>query len=749
MIPHARPRLRARTRSILSVVAATGLALTGAVALATAPGSTSPATAAPIAAAQVETCPPEGQMPPLGNDPTFTDSGIAVFVGGDYTADGNAAESEGLLVVTGDATFARENGGGFDVGSAGVGSGITPPQGDPMLQVGGDVTVTSPNTLRVGLLVGGGLVKAGATVTGTIDANGIAPQQDLTAPVALDPHAGFGGVITTASSQFAGLAANGVVQAAGNRVEFIAVGGEGMQVFDLTTAELDGASEFAFQNLPAEGPILVNVRGASTSFSPTDIRFGADRVDDGAELGNASSRILWNFVDATNVTVGGSSQFIGSILAPAADVDVTASTNGRVYVGGDFRTHGSGNEQHNYPWIGGGPFSCEPEEAEVGGFRAQKVFADDGKALVPDATEFTLRYSYELDGETVNGTLTLLADGTVVDGPLDLPVGLRVDFEEIDLPALEGVEWGTPVISPESLVIAADLVTTVTVTNTATETAPAVDGFSAKKDVTGDGAELVSDSSEFTLVYRYLLGGEPVTGALKLLADGTVVDGPQNLPHGTVVEFVELTPPDVEGITWTGSEISPESLTIGDAVNPLVTVTNTVVPGDLPLGGFSAKKLVEGEAAGAVPAATEFTLAYSYEIDGEPVEGELLLPADGSLVAGPQNLPAGTVVRFEEIDLPAISGLEWLAPELSATEITIAEGQTVALTVTNTAEPGSSNPTPPTETPATDAPATDAPATDGGLASTGVEGLTAAIAAAAVLLVSGAVVLVVRRRRTV
>lgn len=743
MIQHARPRLRARTRSILSIVAATGLALTGAVAIATAPGSAPSATAAPVAAAQVETCPPDGQMPPLGNDPTFTDSGIAVFVGGDYTADANAAESEGLLVVTGDATFARESGGGFDVGSAGVGSGITPPQGDPMLQVGGDVTVTAPNTLRVGLLVGGGLVKAGATVTGTIDANGIAPQQNLTAPVALDPHAGFGDVITAASSQFAGLAANGIAQTAGNRVEFIATGGEGMQVFDLTTAQLDGANEFVFQNVPAKGPILVNVTGASTSFSPTDIRFGADRVDDGAQLGNASSRILWNFVDATNVTIGGSSQFIGSILAPAADVDVTASTNGRVYVGGDFRTHGSGNEQHNYPWVGGGPLGCVTESAEVGGFRAQKTFADDGKALVPDATEFTLRYSYELDGETVTGTLTLLADGTVVDGPHDLPAGLRVDFEEIDLPELAGVEWGKPVLSHESIVIAADLVSTITVTNTATETAPAVGGFGAKKLIDGGGAELVPDSSEFTLVYRYQLDGEAVSGALKLLADGTPVDGPQNLPHGTVVEFVELTPPDLEGLTWTGSEISPRSLTIGDAVNPLVTVTNTAEEGDLPLGGFSARKLIVGEAAGAVPAGTEFALAYWYEVDGEPIEGELRLPADGSLVAGPQNVPAGTVVSFEEVDLPTITGVEWLAPELSATEVTIAEGQTVELTVTNTAEPGST-PTPPTETPGT-----EAPAPGGGLASTGVEGLTAAIAAAAVLLVAGAVLLLVRRRRTV
>lgn len=65
-------------------------------------------------------------MPGLGHNPTFTDGGVALFAGGDYTAEGGSAEAEGLLVVGGNATFAK-SGGVFNVGRAGMGSGIIPP----------------------------------------------------------------------------------------------------------------------------------------------------------------------------------------------------------------------------------------------------------------------------------------------------------------------------------------------------------------------------------------------------------------------------------------------------------------------------------------------------------------------------------------------------------------------------------------------------------------------------------------------
>ncbi|MET4224579.1 hypothetical protein [Oerskovia enterophila] len=87
------PRVRRRAASPLqrTVAAATSalLALTGAVALGAGP------LAAP-AAAQLPMCPAPGEMPGIGNTPAFTDSNIAVYAGGNYSATGTAAESEGL-----------------------------------------------------------------------------------------------------------------------------------------------------------------------------------------------------------------------------------------------------------------------------------------------------------------------------------------------------------------------------------------------------------------------------------------------------------------------------------------------------------------------------------------------------------------------------------------------------------------------------------------------------------------------------
>lgn len=588
MVLPARAPRRARTRfrAAASAVAATALALAG-LAVA-APASAAPA-AAPAAAAQVDSCPPDGQMPPIGNESTFLDSGIAVYVGGDYLAGGNAAESEGLLVVRGDATFDRQNGGGFDVGTAGVGSGITPAEGEPMLQVGGELVVTAPNTLRVGHLVGGGAVKVGGTATGTIDAAGKPVDTGLGVAAALDPYADFGDVITDFSAEWGALPANGTTELAWGTLTFTGGTGTGAQVFEVGVDELDGVSQFAFDGTPAGSPIIVNVVGSKVAFGMNYASIDGVRVDDlqAADFGNAASRILWNFVDATSVDVTGTGQFLGSILAPHADATATASTNGRVYVGGDFTTEGTGNEQHNYPWIGAGPLTCIPTtEVEVGGFDAAKALAGDGAALVPDDTEFTLAYEIAVDGQQPStGTLVLRADGTVVEGPDDLPVGAVVTLSETALPEIDGVTWGEPRISPNEFTIQAQHTVAVTVTNTANAVEGPVGGFGAQKRVTGPGAALVPADTEFTLAYSYELGDEPVTGSLVLRADGTVVAGPQNLPAGTTVSFTEIELPEVDGVVWGEPELSVAELVVEADANPVVILTNTanttpVVPVD-------------------------------------------------------------------------------------------------------------------------------------------------------------------------
>lgn len=625
---HPRAARPPRLRSLTSLLAITGLALMGAVAITGA----APAERA-YAAEPLPICPPDGEAPPIGPLPTYTDSNVAVYSGGDFLATSSAAESEGLLLVRGNATFDKTSGGVFNVGAVGAGSGIVPAGGQTMLAVGGDLVVGPTTSLHVGAnITGGGAVKVGGTSTGTVDANGAGIETGLGQTAAMDPNADFQAVITDTSAEIAGYPVTGTGLVAGNQVQFVGTPGDDPQVFTLDAGAISAITEVNFTALPADVPIVVNITGTDdVAFSPNYFAIDGVRVDDltSTGFGNAASRILWNFTDATSLLIGGTSQFMGSILAPNADADITASTNGRVHIGGDLTTRGAGNELHNYPWTGGGSLGCQ----QVGGFSAAKDVTGPAAGEVPADTEFTLEYSYELGGATITGELTLLADGTVVDGPQDLPVGTVVDFEEIDLPVIPGIEWDTPTISPERV-------------------------------------------------------------------------------------------------------------TVADDENTLVTVTNRTGSGLLANGGFSVAKAVEGDAAEEVPAGTEFTVEYRYELEGTVVTATLAVLADGTVSQGPQDLPVGTVVAFTEVDLPELDGVEWGEPSFSPDTVTIAGDEDALVTVTNTA----GVPTGPGPGPGPDGGGDDGD-DDGGLAETGVAGLTATIAAAAALLAAGVVLLVARRRR--
>ncbi|SEE46425.1 choice-of-anchor A family protein [Jiangella alba] len=716
------------------------------------------------------TCPPVGGMPPIGNVLTYTDASPAVFVGGDYLATGSAAESEGLLVVLGNATF--DKAGVFNVGSVGVGSGIVPPPGEPMLQVGGDLTVVPGLNLDVGANVdGGGDVLVGGATSGNVITNGGTASDGLGADAAIAPHGTFLADITSASADLAGQTPTGTTTVQFGAATFAGAGATDLEVFTVDAAQLAASSEVHFTGVADDAPIVVNVVGGPIAYTQNYVSLNGTRVDAfGPDFGNAASQILWNFVDTPSLTLGGSSQFMGSILAPAADVSATASTNGRVLVGGDFTTSGVGNEQHNYPWIGGKGLDCTPTVQSLGGFSGAKVVDGEAAGAVPAETLFTLGYSYlDAGGETVTGTLSLPADGSVVAGPQSLPVGTVVTFTEVNLPTVDGVEWGTPVVSPSSVTIADGQNAQVSVTNTADEAAPSVGGFAGAKVLAGEAAEGVAPETTFALDYSYLdAAGETVTGTLSLPADGSVVAGPQSLPVGTVVTFTEVNLPTVDGVEWGTPVVSPDSVTIAEGETTQVTVTNTANESAPEVGGFAGAKALDGDGADAVPAGTVFTLDYSYpDADGATVTGSLTLPADGSAVAGPQSLPVGTVVTFAEADLPAVDGVEWGTPVVSPDSVTIAEGETAQVTVTNTAtavpEPTptptpTQEPTPtptptgepdPTETPTDDpeptATPTDDPGTD--LPDTGAGPRAALVVAALVLLAGGGAALVTTRTR--
>ncbi|MDF9877910.1 DUF5979 domain-containing protein [Cellulosimicrobium cellulans] len=691
-----------RTRRVVAATIAAVLALVGAVVLVTGPQAR-PASAA------IGFCPDPDDFPNIGPLPIFTDNNVAVYAGGDYTAAGTSAESEGVLVVRGDASF--ETPGSFNVGSVGAGSGITPAPGSPMLHVGGVMSIAAGTNVIVGAnLDGGGAVHVGGDLAnaGGLDTNGGAIETNMGADAALAPWQGFQDAVVDTSAVLGAAPDTGSAARAGNRVTFTSndPANTALQAFTVSATDLDGASEFFFEGIPDGAPIVVNVVGDEPlTVSATYVDINGERVDDPANIGNAAARTLWNFTGTGDLTVSGSGQWVGSILVPSADqVTITSSTNGRVYAGNDLTTSGIGNEQHNYPWIGPGPFDC----TSAASFAVQKTVTGEAAADVPADTTFEVEYTYEEpDGTTGGDTLVVPISGALVNGPT-LPVGTVVTVTETGLPSVPGVEWGTPVIQvdgeslgdPAQFTIQENQTVTVTVVNTANGGAvPAMGGFSVAKAVTGDAAGLVPAGTAFLVDWEATLpegatyDGD-LSGTLTVLADGTVASGPSDLPVGTTVAFAERTPlPEVDGVEWGDPVLSPASpVTIVEgAAGVALTVTNVA---DAVVGGFTVQKALEGGAASAVPGDTAFLVDWTATVpvgvayDGA-TSGTLTVRADGTVASGPTDLPVGTSVTLaEQQPLPEIAGVVWGVPTLApASPITIVEGPTgVAVTVTNTAD---------------------------------------------------------------
>ncbi|MFE6233800.1 DUF5979 domain-containing protein [Cellulosimicrobium sp. NPDC057862] len=697
-----------RTRRVVAATIAAVLALVGAVVLVTGPQAR-PASAA------LGFCPDPGDMPNIGNLPAFTDSNVTVYAGGDYRTTASAAESEGLLVVAGDAVVDAP--GNFSVGAVGAGSQITPPDGAVMLAVAGGLDIAAGTSVTVGsTLPSGGAVNVGGTVTGagSLSTAGAAP--GVEAPVTEDMGPGaiaewsdFGTVMADASSTIAGWPATpGAVS--GNRVVFTGTGTDDPQVFSIDAAALDGVTEVEFASIPEGAAIAINVTGdAPVDFDPNFwVGNGVNQINAfGPQFGNWASRILWNFETTPELALGRADQFLGTILAPAADATITTSTNGRVLVGGNL-TFGDpsvtgGLEMHNYPWIGPGPFDC----TSAASFVVQKTVTGEAAADVPADTTFEVEYTYEEPNGTTGGdTLVVPISGALVNGPT-LPVGTVVAVTETGLPSVPGVEWGAPVIQvngeplgdPAQFTIQENQTVTVTVVNTANGGAvPAVGGFSVAKAVTGGAAGLVPDDTAFLVDWEATLpegatyDGD-LSGTLTVRADGTVVDGPSDLPVGTTVTLTEQTPPEIDGVEWGEPVLSPASpITIVEgATGVAVTVTNVA---DAVVGGFTVQKVLEGGAADVVPPGTAFLVDWTATVptgvvyDGD-TSGTLTVLADGTVTGGPSGLPIGTTVTLvEQQPLPEIDGVVWGPVTLEpASPFTIVEGPTgVAVTVTNTAE---------------------------------------------------------------
>ncbi|MFD8568221.1 choice-of-anchor A family protein [Streptomyces sp. NPDC059639] len=280
---------------------------------------------------------PDAYPDPNNGAPAGRDSNINVFVGGDMLVRRSAAEAEGKVVVLGDFDQDKDAGVSqlYNVGVAGVGSRVPPPDGTDFLTVGGNVTVDSGERLAVEDASAHGDVRYGGTLTGTVETDHVRDAD------ATKPYTALRKQLQDASHCYAydGAAhrtATGTAVNDGSSTVFTGDGRSPIQVFDVDfdlVGRSGGQEGFSFSGIPSGATVLVNVYGDAREINTYEAMLPAALRD----------RLLWNFPDATDVTLAGSTQFSGSTLVgnPASTTTVTMSGfNGRFYTAGSL-THAS------------------------------------------------------------------------------------------------------------------------------------------------------------------------------------------------------------------------------------------------------------------------------------------------------------------------------------------------------------------------------------------------------------------------
>ena len=189
--------------------------------------------------------------------------------------------------------------------------------------------------------------------------------------------------------------------------------GPAMQVFNVTADQLSSSGyrgvDFMFTNIPNDASVVINVSGnvdfhTGWRFWWNGLEIGdgyskAATTDQKTAYSTAAQKIMWNFKNATQVTIRGgvanegasdnkktdddpAAAMLGSILVPNGNFEDHVTTNGRVYVGGDFSMYNPtvaadvagvnsngwegktasvinmDQERHNLPWNGTFNSSC-------------------------------------------------------------------------------------------------------------------------------------------------------------------------------------------------------------------------------------------------------------------------------------------------------------------------------------------------------------------------------------------------------
>jgi len=529
-----------------------------------------------------------------------TDTEVGVYVEGSFSALNGAQETEGQFIVGGDANYFTHT--YSNIGVVGIGSQVSPVAGTDVLVTGGDINVgtgtPAPTTVEVSHFSDGNIVAGGAVNVGTGDSltfNGGGGQSTgVTAPLA--PYAAFPAFYNSLSAYYAAQPATGSVTTTPTDVVFTGDGTSAEQVFTVASGSDFGTvaapKKFSFAGIPTNAVIIVNVTAATATVSTnqlvsingTDADWDADYATD-PTFSNLTQSMFWNFPTATSVTFGNGSQIPGSIAAPLADVTLLASTNGRVYAGGDVELGDLagtqiGLEMHNYSFRA---YDCSVAPT-TGSISVNKVLGDPDSVVDPDRV-FTGTISCTV-GTPSPSTWSVKAGQTATF--TGIPTGSVCTIAEDALTVAPNSNDSSYVwqpstfLTPNVITVGAGTTATVQVYN---EVRRALGNLELVK-VLDDPYDVVSLSRVYTGTFSCSFNGTDITaapGTWSTTAGAPAVRLQSDMPAGAICTVAEdastLAAPPLAGFpqyVWLAPVITPASVTIADGVTSRVTVTNIV-----------------------------------------------------------------------------------------------------------------------------------------------------------------------------
>ncbi len=280
--------------------------------------------------------------------------GYNVFTFGDFSG---SADSEGRVAVGGNATLTNFGLGG-SLGSTSslypyslvVGGNLTYQNATENyggIAVGGSATLTNI-TVSGNLSVGGALTTQNGQINGAVSAgswsrqNTGGPSSTSGTPVAISSVVDFAGFQTTIqneSTSWAALAQTGTVNNSYGTLTLTGTN-SGLNIFNLTTAQLANATGGFNVNAPSGSTVLINIDGSSATFPNTGYSVN----------GVSYQNVVFNFSDAS--VLNGSGGILGSIVAPDADFTFNnGQINGTVIA----KSMSGTGETHNAPFMGNLP----------------------------------------------------------------------------------------------------------------------------------------------------------------------------------------------------------------------------------------------------------------------------------------------------------------------------------------------------------------------------------------------------------